>query len=181
MEIEKEVYNWLCQIKVLPINSLSKQSSINSSKILLDNSLSLMFQNGMAFVSLFQNLNKEFDNSTNLCYKIKIPVLPYPNQEQLSPAKRIGNWKALIETLKELKIVISEDEKNLLFANDLEIISEILTRVWKFFITQQKIRSEEQIPSLNSSVVHLNREIHQRNQELIFQKMQLPSRLIFLV
>jgi hypothetical protein len=130
MEVTKEIYTWLCQIKVID-PALPIQDNV---KITLPEEISGEFESGQLFPSIIKRIHR-------LQNDLDREVTPMPEINSLknlkSPAAKLYNWKILSSALVLINVKLDPDILSLIVAGDRDMVATLLTDLHQ---TEQNIK-----------------------------------------
>ncbi|CAD8059186.1 unnamed protein product [Paramecium sonneborni] len=163
MQIKENLYNWLCQLRVLPQDGKKYADKVEISKTSLG-----QLENGIAFGQLLKEIVKLRNRpSTPLA---KLDTLK-DNQQKSS---LLYNWKILCEEYQKVDIMIDQDTKALILGGDKEMIHQLLLEIYeKNFKGQQKslILDDSQLSLDGATKILATNKISQANQQVDLSKL----------
>ncbi|CAK88326.1 unnamed protein product (macronuclear) [Paramecium tetraurelia] len=163
MQIQENLYNWLCQLRVLPQDGKKYADKVEINKTTLG-----QLENGIAFGQLLKEIVKLRNRpSTPLA---KLDTLK-DNQQKSSI---LYNWKILCEEYQKVDIMIDQDTKALILGGDKEMIHSLLLEIYdKNYRGQQKshLLDDSQLSLDGATKILATNKISQANQQVDLSKL----------
>lgn len=124
MEVTKDIYTWLQQIKLID-QVLQVQ---DNGKVLIPEEISSEFESGVLFPAIIKRIHK-------LQNDLDREITPMPEINSLkdlkSPAAKLYNWKILVSALNLININLDPDTRALIVAGDRDMVANLLAELFE--------------------------------------------------
>lgn len=132
--LDKDVYNWLLAMEAVKVSI--KGYPVQDDKIELESAATMYFSSGLVLNRLLEKLLQQMPKNSVFSPE-KVPTDALKHSQ--SPTSRASNWNSIFTQLKKLGLPVDPEIKNLVQNGDLEMISEVMTEIYKFYHPKGKI------------------------------------------